>query len=233
GQIFLNEALVKYLVAATITSGGNPPAFSLTPDGRLAARNADISGNINAISGTISENCIIKGTVDAGNVLGDVYFHSLFSVNKVVYQETHQVNAGGASDNQWIPVILVQGENFDRFMDMTLTVTLNWWSSNTSSANYELSIGADDAAGWISTVWTSGVRGPGDLRNTSWSFSGSATRFFLPRKGRGNTQRIYIKQRYAGRSVSVINDPVRQVSVSCQASGAVLFRSGNEKLTAL
>ncbi|WP_436628305.1 hypothetical protein, partial [Escherichia coli] len=24
----------------TITSGGNPPAFSLTPDGRLTAKNA-------------------------------------------------------------------------------------------------------------------------------------------------------------------------------------------------
>ncbi|WP_436627756.1 hypothetical protein, partial [Escherichia coli] len=29
---------------------GNPPTFSLTPDGRLSARNADISGNVNANS---------------------------------------------------------------------------------------------------------------------------------------------------------------------------------------
>ncbi|EDQ2393929.1 DUF1983 domain-containing protein [Salmonella enterica subsp. enterica] len=230
GQIFVNEALIKYL-----SVNGK---FIVTPDGKMTATEATIKGEITATSGelnnvTVNEDCVIKGTVDAGNLLGDVYFRSLFSMNKAVYQGTHQVNAGGAGDNQWIPVIQVQGENFDRFMDMTLTVTLSWWSNNTSSANYELSIGADDAAGWISTVWTSGVRGPGDLRNTSWSFSGSATRFFLPRKGRGNTQRIYIKQRYAGRSVSVIRDPVRQVTVTCQASDAVLFRSGNDKLTAL
>ncbi|EFD5043142.1 host specificity protein J, partial [Escherichia coli] len=52
GQTFINEALIKVLTAPTITSGGNPPAFSLTPDGRLTARNADISGNISASSGT-------------------------------------------------------------------------------------------------------------------------------------------------------------------------------------
>ncbi|MDK2533466.1 host specificity protein J, partial [Escherichia coli] len=50
GQTFINEALIKVLTAPTITSGGNPPAFSLTPDGRLTARNADISGNISASS---------------------------------------------------------------------------------------------------------------------------------------------------------------------------------------
>ncbi|HHZ3172777.1 TPA: host specificity protein J, partial [Escherichia coli] len=43
-QIFMNEVFLKYLTAPTITSGGNPPAFSLTPDGRLTAKNADISG---------------------------------------------------------------------------------------------------------------------------------------------------------------------------------------------
>ncbi|EFM6917631.1 host specificity protein J, partial [Escherichia coli] len=54
GQTFINEALIKVLTAPTITSGGNPPAFSLTPDGRLTARNADISGNISASSGTLN-----------------------------------------------------------------------------------------------------------------------------------------------------------------------------------
>ncbi|HAH9130151.1 TPA: host specificity protein J, partial [Escherichia coli] len=54
GQTFINEALIKTLTAPTITSGGNPPAFSLTPDGRLTARNADISGNISASSGTLN-----------------------------------------------------------------------------------------------------------------------------------------------------------------------------------
>lgn len=76
-QIFMNEVLLKYLVAPTITSGGNPPAFTLTPDGRLTAKNADISGNINASSGTldnitINQNCRILGTLSANQIDGDI-----------------------------------------------------------------------------------------------------------------------------------------------------------------
>ncbi|EHF9028388.1 host specificity protein J [Salmonella enterica] len=76
-QIFMNEAFLKYLSAPTITSGGNPPAFSLTPDGRLAAKNADISGHINATSGAlnnvvIAEDCTIHGTLRAERILGDI-----------------------------------------------------------------------------------------------------------------------------------------------------------------
>ncbi|EON7820542.1 DUF1983 domain-containing protein, partial [Escherichia coli] len=53
-QIFMNEVFLKYLTAPTITSGGNPPAFSLTSDGKLTAKNADISGSVNANSGTLN-----------------------------------------------------------------------------------------------------------------------------------------------------------------------------------
>ncbi|MBN6398455.1 host specificity protein J [Escherichia coli] len=77
GQTFINEALIKVLTAPTITSGGNPPAFSLTPDGKLIAKNADISGNVNANSGklnnvTISENCVIRGKLSASQIEGDI-----------------------------------------------------------------------------------------------------------------------------------------------------------------
>ena len=76
-QIFMNEVFLKYLTAPSITSGGNPPTFTLTPDGRLTARNADISGHISANSGalnnvTIEENCTIKGTLRAERILGDI-----------------------------------------------------------------------------------------------------------------------------------------------------------------
>ena len=70
----MNEVFLKYLTAPTITSGGNPPTFMLTPDGKLTARNADISGHISANSGalnnvTIEENCTIKGTLRAERIL--------------------------------------------------------------------------------------------------------------------------------------------------------------------
>ncbi|NHR83558.1 host specificity protein J [Citrobacter portucalensis] len=76
-QIFMNEVFLKYLTAPSITSGGNPPTFMLTPDGRLTARNADVSGHIRANSGTlnnvtIAENCTINGTLRAENIVGDI-----------------------------------------------------------------------------------------------------------------------------------------------------------------
>ncbi len=76
-QIFMNEVFLKYLTAPTITSGGNPPTFSLTPDGRFSAKNADISGNVNANSGTlnnvtINQNCRILGKLSANQIEGDI-----------------------------------------------------------------------------------------------------------------------------------------------------------------
>ncbi|HAN1032665.1 TPA: host specificity protein J, partial [Escherichia coli] len=76
-QIFMNEVFLKYLTAPTITSGGNPPAFSLTSDGKLTAKNADISGSVNANSGTlnnvtINENCRVLGKLSANQIEGDL-----------------------------------------------------------------------------------------------------------------------------------------------------------------
>ncbi|EJC2695016.1 host specificity protein J [Escherichia coli] len=76
-QIFMNEVFLKRLTAPTITSGGNPPAFSLTPDGKLTAKNADISGNVNANAGTlnnvtINENCRVLGKLSANQIEGDL-----------------------------------------------------------------------------------------------------------------------------------------------------------------
>ncbi|HAL9785251.1 TPA: host specificity protein J [Escherichia coli] len=76
-QIFMNDVFLKRLTAPTITSGGNPPAFSLTPDGKLTAKNADISGSVNANAGTlnnvtINENCQIKGKLSANQIEGDI-----------------------------------------------------------------------------------------------------------------------------------------------------------------
>ncbi|EOL2366878.1 phage tail protein, partial [Escherichia coli] len=76
-QLFMNDVFLKRLFAVSITSSGNPPMFSLTPEGRLTARNADISGHISANSGTlnnvvIAENCTINGTLKAENIIGDL-----------------------------------------------------------------------------------------------------------------------------------------------------------------
>ncbi|HIB1524644.1 TPA: phage tail tip fiber protein [Salmonella enterica subsp. enterica serovar Muenchen] len=230
GQIFLNEVLTK-----SLSINGR---FIVTPDGIMTATGAHITGEIDADSGTlnnvtVNENCTIKGTVDAGNILGDVYFRSLFYLNKVVYDATHPDNSGGDRDNQWIPFLGIAGENFDRYLDTDLTVTFHYDSNMIVAVRYELSIGADDAGGGISTVWTSGAQGPGDLRNKSWTITGQVGRFFLPRKGRGGNQQLYVKQRWAGVIFDGLGGSSRHVTITCQANGGTLFRTGAEKVWVL
>lgn len=76
-QLFMNDVFMKQLFAVSITSSGEPPTFSLTPDGKLTARNADISGSITASSGTlnnvtINQDCVIKGNLSAAQITGDI-----------------------------------------------------------------------------------------------------------------------------------------------------------------
>ena len=113
-QIFMNEVFLKYLTAPTITSGGNPPAFSLTPDGRLTAKNADISGNVNANSGTlnnvtVNENCTIKGMLEANQVRGDF-------VKTVSKPFPKKAGTWGNTEtpNGTVTVTIYDDHNFDR-----------------------------------------------------------------------------------------------------------------------
>ncbi|EJE3902433.1 host specificity protein J [Escherichia coli] len=113
-QIFMNDVFLKRLTAPTITSGGNPPAFSLTPDGRLTAKNADISGSVNANSGTlnnvtINENCTIKGMLEATQVRGDF-------VKAVSKAFPKKVGTWGNTEtpNGTVTVTISDDHNFDR-----------------------------------------------------------------------------------------------------------------------
>ncbi|HBV9072505.1 TPA: host specificity protein J [Escherichia coli] len=113
-QIFMNEVFLKRLTAPTITSGGNPPAFSLTSDGRLTAKNADISGSVNANSGTlnnvtINQNCTIKGMLEATQVRGDF-------VKAVSKAFPKKVGTWGNTEtpNGTVTVTISDDHNFDR-----------------------------------------------------------------------------------------------------------------------
>lgn len=113
-QIFMNDVFLKRLTAPTITSGGSPPVFSLTPDGKLTAKNADISGSVNANSGTlnnvtINENCTIKGMLEATQVRGDF-------VKAVSKSFPKQAGTWGNTEtpNGTVTVTISDDHNFDR-----------------------------------------------------------------------------------------------------------------------
>ena len=113
-QIFMNDVFLKRLTAPTITSGGNPPVFSLTSDGKLTAKNADISGSVNANSGTlnnvtINQNCTIKGMLEATQVRGDF-------VKAVSKAFPKKVGTWGNTEtpNGTVTVTISDDHNFDR-----------------------------------------------------------------------------------------------------------------------
>ncbi|EHJ7313582.1 host specificity protein J, partial [Salmonella enterica] len=130
GQIFLNEALVKYLIAPTITSGGNPPAFSLTPDGKLTAKNADISGTINANSGTFSN----------VHILGDCRVDAVLSANQI-RGDIARIVACNRRSSVYIPA-----EEFDRTLAIpSVWVTASGFASNTFHVNITVTVNVGGA----------------------------------------------------------------------------------------
>ncbi|UKY37711.1 hypothetical protein KFZ74_06440 [Pantoea dispersa] len=121
-DIYFREALIKHLRAVSLTSGGSPPSFSLTPDGKLAAKQADISGTLRATAGElekvrIRDSCTIEGVLDAKQITGDIY----------------NVQSGGVtlpkgvfswSDKAGEHVLFkIAGETFDRIFESNLTLT--------------------------------------------------------------------------------------------------------------
>ena len=102
--------------------GEPPPSFSLTPDGKLAAKQADISGTLRATAGElekvrIRDSCTIEGVLDAKQITGDIY----------------NVQSGGVtlpkgvfswSDKAGEHVLFkIAGETFDRIFESNLTLT--------------------------------------------------------------------------------------------------------------
>ncbi|EAM7982378.1 host specificity protein J [Salmonella enterica] len=141
GQIFLNEALVKYLSAPTITSGGNPPAFSLTPDGKLTAKNADISGTINANSGTFSNvhilgDCRVDAVLSANQIRGDIARIVACNRRSSVYIPAEEFDRTLAIPSVWVTASGFAGNTFH----VNITVTVNVGGTVYTGAAYATNV---------------------------------------------------------------------------------------------
>lgn len=146
GQIFMNEALVKYLSATvisapTITSGGYPPAFSLMPDGRVTARNADISGIINANSGTFSNvhilgNCQVDAVLSANQIRGDIAKIVACNRRASVYIPPEEFNRTLAIPSVWVTASGFKSNAFH----VNITVTVNAGGAVYTGAAYATNV---------------------------------------------------------------------------------------------
>jgi len=120
-QIFFRDALINKLHAVSITSSEKPPAFELTPEGRLTAKNADISGTLYAMKGEmdnviINDTCTINGALDAKHITGDIYNAQSGGIEL-------PSGAFSWSDSYgWHVIFYIEGESFERILDTNLTV---------------------------------------------------------------------------------------------------------------
>ncbi|MGS0636392.1 phage attachment tail tip protein J [Citrobacter sp. VF227] len=135
-QIFMNEVFLKYLTAPTITSGGNPPAFMLTPDGKLTARNADISGTLNASSGRFS-NVIIDETCEVKEIRAESIKGDIVKAAGAAFPFVNVGSFGGYASGTRT-VIIDDDQPFDRQVIIPAIVFRgNEFTNNSSDYTYE------------------------------------------------------------------------------------------------
>ncbi|EKM5916119.1 host specificity protein J, partial [Salmonella enterica] len=140
-QIIMNEVFLKYLSAPTITSGGNPPAFSLTPDGKLTAKNADISGTINANSGTFSNvhilgDCRVDAVLSANQIRGDIARIVACNRRSSVYIPAEEFDRTLAIPSVWVTASGFAGNTFH----VNITVTVNVGGTVYTGAAYATNV---------------------------------------------------------------------------------------------
>ncbi|EME7654390.1 host specificity protein J [Salmonella enterica] len=140
-QIIMNEVFLKYLSAPTITSGGDPPAFSLTPDGKLTAKNADISGTINANSGTFSNvhilgDCRVDAVLSANQIRGDIARIVACNRRSSVYIPAEEFDRTLAIPSVWVTASGFAGNTFH----VNITVTVNVGGTVYTGAAYATNV---------------------------------------------------------------------------------------------
>ncbi|SNY70859.1 phage tail tip protein J-related protein [Pantoea sp. GL120224-02] len=214
-RIFFDEALIKKLQAVSITGSGTPPAFELTPEGKLTAKKADISGTIRALKGEldnvlIKDTCTIDGTLDAKHITGDIYNAQSGGIDlpsgKFSWSDT-----GG-----WHVIFHIAGENFDRILDTNLTVTAECRSQR---QQFHLLLSSEGEEKHLCKADTGNK---GRLPGMNFRLQGIR----LPAIGRGKQHALMMK----------IGDSYRSSSVYCKPpAGEVprfaVYRAGNAFIT--
>ncbi|WJW82929.1 phage tail protein [Moellerella wisconsensis] len=139
GQVFINEAFInqatieKLLIGSTIKSKHWDPVTKkgLMLDfesGKIIASDAEITGEINATSGTFSnvtidENCDVKGTIYANKIVGDVI-------------RVHSIPFDGS--------ITLPAEAFDRTLVIPALTVSTMESSDFSNVNWHVEVKIND-----------------------------------------------------------------------------------------
>lgn len=166
--------------------------WKIDKEGDAEFNNAVFRGRIEGADGYFS------GTVDAKEILGDVYYSTATKITGTVHDATLHV---GTLNTGWIKAVEINSEIFSRVFDADLACSLKMdrveggWQY---SAYIRIQVGVDDGSGGVALAYSETGK---YLGNGGLNLTVNAGPIQLPIAPRGGKSYIYI------RAVSTENDP--------------------------
>ncbi|APC12939.1 Fibronectin type III protein [Providencia rettgeri] len=166
--------------------------WKIDKEGDAEFNNAVFRGRIEGADGYFS------GTVDAKEILGDVYYSTATKITGTVHDATLHV---GTLNTGWIKAVEINSEIFSRVFDADLACSLKMdrveggWQY---SAYIRIQVGVDDGSGGVALAYSETGK---YLGNGGLNLTVNAGPIQLPIAPRGGKSYIYI------RAVSTKNDP--------------------------
>lgn len=166
--------------------------WKIDKEGDAEFNNAVFRGRIEGADGYFS------GTVDAKEILGDVYYSTATKITGTVHDATLHV---GTLNTGWIKAVEINSEIFSRVFDADLACSLKMdrveggWQY---SAYIRVQVGVDDGSGGVALAYSETGK---YLGNGGLNLTVNAGPIQLPIAPRGGKSYIYI------RAVSTENDP--------------------------
>ncbi|HBC7427974.1 TPA: DUF1983 domain-containing protein [Providencia rettgeri] len=166
--------------------------WKIDKEGDAEFNNAVFRGRIEGADGYFS------GTVDAKEILGDVYYSTATKITGTIHRATLNV---GTLNTGWIKAVEINSEIFSRVFDADLACNLKMtrveggWQY---SAYVRIQVGVDDGNGGVATAYSETGKYTG---NGGLDLTVNAGPIQLPVSPRGGKSYIYI------RAISTENDP--------------------------
>ncbi|MGY0377747.1 phage tail tip fiber protein [Providencia sp. PROV170] len=187
----ITNAKIGNVIQSNSYKAGNN-GWKIDKNGDIELNNAIFRGRIEGADGYFS------GTVDAKEILGDVYYSTATKITGTIHRATLNV---GTLNTGWIKAVEINSEIFSRVFDADLACNLKMTrvvGGTQYSAYCRVQVGVDDGKGGIALIYSENGKYVG---NTGLDLTVVAGPIQLPIAPRGGNSYIYI------RAVSTENDP--------------------------
>lgn len=201
-----NTKIGNVIQSNSYKAGNN--GWKIDKNGDIELNNAIFRGRIEGADGYFS------GTIDAKEILGDVYYSTATKITGTIHRATLNV---GTLNTGWIKAVEINSEIFSRVFDADLACNLKMtrveggWQY---SAYVRIQVGVDDGNGGVATAYSETGKYTG---NGGLDLTVNAGPIQLPVSPRGGKSYIYI------RAVSTESDP------NANATASVILSYSNLK----